>query len=60
MRKITFDNSVKHIPKNEQIREVRQTTKKNKSTLGKLIENISQKNKKFLNNLAAQGFAILE
>ena len=57
LRKITYDNCVKHIPKSEQTREIKQNRLKNKLTPRK--QNISQ-NKKFLNNVAAQGFAILK
>ena len=59
-RKIPNDNSFRYIPKGEQTREVKQNMIKNKSTPRKQNENISQNNKKLLNNVAAQGFAILK
>ena len=59
LRKITFDNSVRYIPKSEQIREIKQNTIKNKSTPRKQNGKNSQ-NKKFLKNVVAQGFGILK
>ena len=58
--KNTFNTSVKYIPKSEQTREIKQNTINNKSTPEKEDKNISHNNKKFLNNVAAQGFAILK
>ena len=60
LRKITFDNSVRYIPNCEQTREIKQNTIKNNSPPEKQTKNISQNNKKFLKNVAAQGFAYLE
>ena len=60
LRKILIDNSFTYIPKIEQTREIKQNTIKNKSTPRKQKKNISKNNKKFLNNVAAQGFAFLE
>ena len=42
LRKMTVDNSVRYIPKNEQTREIKQNTIKNKSTPRKQNKNISQ------------------
>ena len=44
LRKITFDNSVRCIPKSEQTREIERNTIKNKSTSKKQNENILQNN----------------
>ena len=60
LRKIFIDNSVRYIPKGEKTREITQNTIKNKSTSKKQNRNISQDNKKFLNNVAAQGFGFLK
>ena len=66
LRKITVDNSVKYIPITE--KDIKQNTTKSKkqsekiqsiSGGGKLNKNCSKNNKKFLNNVAASGFAIL-
>ena len=56
LRKTTIDNSVKYIPKGEQTRKIKQNLIKNNSTSKKQNKNISQNNKKILNNVAAQGF----
>ena len=58
--KRTFDNSVRYVPKSEQTREYKQNTIKNNSVPQKKSKNISQINKKFHKNVAAQGFADLE
>ena len=47
LRKITIDNSVRYIPKSEQMIENKQNKK------------ISQSNKKFLNNISASGFGYI-
>ena len=69
LRKITVDNSVRYIPKSEQIKEIKQNKIKNKkqsekiqpiSGGGKPNKNISQNSKKFLKNVAASGFGILK
>ena len=66
LRKITVDNSVKYIPITE--KDIKQNTIKNKkqseknqsiSGEGKQHKNCSKNNKKFLNIVAASGFAIL-
>ena len=54
--KIPIDFSGRKILKREQIREIKQNTIKNKSTPKRQNKNTSQNNKKFLNNVAAQGF----
>ena len=58
MRKISVDNSVRYIPNSEQTKErhVRANTRKNR----KQNRNISQKNKKFVKDFAAEGFRVLE
>ena len=62
LRKITIDNSVRYIPKNEQTKEKEIKPKKIKA--GSLLRNQnkkpSQNNKKFLKNVAASGFAVLK
>ena len=68
LRKITIDNSVRYIPKNEQKKDIKQNPTKNKIqpvSGGKLNtkkqnKNISQNNKKFNKNVLASGFAYLE
>ena len=67
LRKITIDNSVRYIPKNEQTKEIKQNPTKNKIqpvSGGKLNtkkqnKNISQNNKKFLKIVAASGFGYI-
>ena len=67
LRKITIDNSVRYIPKNEQTKEIKQNPTKNKIlpvSGGKLStkkqnKNISQNNKKFLKIVAASGFGYI-
>ena len=63
LRKITIDNSVRHIPKSEQTKErdIKPKTKKIKagSLPRKQNQNISQSSKKFLKNVAAGGFGKL-
>ena len=49
LRKITIDNSVRYIPKNEQ-------TTKAGSLPRKQNKNISQNSKKFHKNISASGF----
>ena len=51
LRKITIDNSVRYIPKNEQTK-----TTKAGSLPRKQNKNISQNSKKFLKNISASGF----
>ena len=60
LRKITFDNSVRYIPKAEQTRENKTKTIKAGSIPRKQNKNIPQNSKKFLKNVAASGFAILK
>ena len=60
LRKVTIDNSVEKIPKSEQTREFKQNTIKSSSPLKKRTKTISQNNKKFFNNVAAQGIAYLK
>ena len=61
LRKITIDNSVRYIPKNEQTKE--RELKPKKITAGsvprKQNKTISQNIKKFLNNVEASGFGVL-
>ena len=67
LRKITIDNSVRYIPKNEKTKEIKQNPTKNKSqpvsggilNTKKQIRNISQNSKKFLKNIAGSGFGVL-
>ena len=62
MRKITIDNSVRYIPKTEQtkLRDTKPKTTKAGSLPGNQIKNISQNNKKFLKNVAANALGILK
>ena len=60
LRKHTTDDSVRYIPKGEQTGVVKQNTLKNKPTSRKPNKDISQNNKKFLNNVAAQGFGLFK
>ena len=67
-RKITIDNSVKYIPITE--KEIKQNTIKNKkiqpvsgggkSNMRKQDKKFSKKNKKFVKDFTAGGFAILK
>ena len=59
-RKITTDNSVRHIPKSEQATEIKQNTIKKNSPPQKQEKNISQNNKKILENVATQRFGFLK
>ena len=61
LRKITFDNSVRYIPKSEQIKEknMKAKTIKAGSVPRKQHKNISQNSEKFLKNVAASGFGVL-
>ena len=74
LRKITIDNSVSYIKKSEQTRETKPNMMKNKKqseqiqpisgggkpNTRKQNKNISQNSKKFLKNVAANGFAVLK
>ena len=62
MRKITIDNSVRYIPKNEQTgeRDIKPTKIQNNSTPRKQNKNISQNNKKFHIIISASGFKLLK
>ena len=73
LRKITIDNSVRYIPKNEQAKETQQNKIKNKkqseqnqpisggkANTRKQNINFSAINKKFVNDFTAIGFGILE
>ena len=55
LRKIAIDNSVRYIPKSEQMSE-----NKTKTIPRKQNKKISQNNKKFLNNISASGFKFLK
>ena len=70
LRKITIDNSVRYIPKSEQTKEIKQNTTKTKNKKqsekiqpvsggGRQNKKFSRNNKKFVNDFAASGFAIL-
>ena len=58
LRKITIDNSVRYIPKNEQTkeREIKPKTIKAGSLPRKQNKDISQNSKEFLKNISASGF----
>ena len=59
LRKITVDNSVRYIPKNEHTKErdSKPKTIKAGSRSRKQNKQPSQNNKKFLKNISASGFA---
>ena len=61
VRKITIDNSARYFPITEKTRErdIKQKPIKAVSLLRKQNKNISQNNKKFLENVAAQRFGLL-
>ena len=60
LRKITFDNSVRYIPKSEQTKEIKQSEHiRSISGGGKPNKNISHNSKKFLQNVTASGFGVL-
>ena len=62
LRKITIDNSVRYIPKNEKTEGIKQNPTKNKIqpvSGGKLNKNCSKNNKKFLKIISANGFGYL-
>ena len=54
LRKLTNDNSVRFIPKSEQMNE-----NKTKTIPRKQNKKISQNNKKLLNNISASGFGYI-
>ena len=54
LRKITIDNSVRYVPKNEKPK-----TTKAGSLPRKQNKNNSRNSKKFLNNVTASGFGVL-
>ena len=60
-RKITIDNSVRYIPKNEKTKEsdIKPKTIKAGSLPRKLNKNCSKIIKKFLTNVAASGFGYI-
>ena len=60
LRKITIDNSVRYIPKSEQMRENKTKTIKADSLPRKQNKKISQNIKKFLKNVSASGFKLLK
>ena len=65
LRKITIDNSVRYVPKNEQTKNKKQSDKiqpisaGGKSNTRKQNKNCSKNNKKILINVAASGFGYL-
>ena len=67
LRKITIDNSVRYIPKNEQTKENKPNMTKTKKPISgggkpntrKQNKNCSKNNKKFLTNVAASGFGYI-
>ena len=69
LRKITIDNSVRYIPKNEQTKEIKQNPLKNRkqsekiqpvSGGGKPNKKFSKNNKKFVTDFTAGGFTKLK
>ena len=61
LRKITIDNSVRYIPKSEQIKEkeIKSKTIKAGSLPRKQNKKPSQNNKRFLKKISASGFTTL-
>ena len=60
LRKITIDNSVRYIPKNEQTKSKKQSDKIQPiSGGGKQNKKFSKNNKKFVKDFTASGFGIL-
>ena len=61
LRRITIDNSMRYVPKNEKPKEkdIKPKTTKAGSLPRKQNKKISRNSKKFLNNVAASGFGIL-
>ena len=60
LRKITIDNSVRYIPKNEQTKSKKQSDKiQPVSEGGKLNKKFSKNSKKFVNDFTASGCGIL-
>ena len=73
LRKITIDNSLRYIPKNEQTKEIKRNPTKikkqsnktqpisggGKPNTRKQNRSISQNSKNFLKNVAASGFGVL-
>ena len=59
LRKITIDNSVKYVPKSEQIKEKEIKPKTTKAGSLPQKQKCSKNIKKFLNNRSASGFSIL-
>ena len=62
LRKITIDNSVRYIPITEKTKEKENKPKTTKagSLPRKQNKKISRNSKKFFNNVAASGFAVLK
>ena len=63
LRKINIDNSVKYISQKEQLqeRDIKRNIKKNRSLRKENKTKIFHKNnKKFIKNIAAEGFGILK
>ena len=61
LRKITIDNSVRYVPKNEKTkeREIKPKTIKTGSLPRKQNKKCSKNYKKFLTNVAASGFGYI-
>ena len=62
LRKITVDNSVRYVPKNEQTKEkdTKPKTIKAGSLPRKQSKKFAKNNKKFVKDFTASGFAILK
>ena len=62
LRKLTIDNSVRHIPKSEQTKDkqIKPRPIKAGSLPRKQNKNISQNSKKVLKNISASGFKYLK
>ena len=60
LRKTTTDNSVKYIAKSERTRDIKPKSINKNLPTRKQNKDISQNNKKFINNIPGEGFGILK
>ena len=58
--KTNVDNSVNHVPKSDQTRELKPNRIKKNSLTRKQNKNLSKNNKKLIKNIAAGRFGILK
>ena len=60
LRKISVDNSVRYIPKNEQTKEIKPVSGGGNSNMRKQDKKFSKNNKKIVKDFTAGGFAVLK